>query len=55
MCFYWCCKTYKKARSQTILGLTILKLGEKFSKNLRFRNIFDGNEDVMEYVLECVS
>lgn len=30
----------------------ILKLGEIFPKNLRFSNMFDGNEKIMEYVLE---
>lgn len=31
------------------LGFTILKLEDKFSKNLRFRNMFDRNENVTEY------
>lgn len=36
------------------LGFTILKLEDKFSKNLRFRNMFERNENVTEYAWEYV-
>lgn len=37
-------------RSQTVLDLAILEVGENFSKNSRLRDMFDGNENTMEYV-----
>lgn len=46
--FYWCYKTYKKGENPG--NLTILKVGEKFLKNLRLRGMFDGNENIMAYV-----